>query len=148
MSEDFVEIVDRHGRRRRAKKGEVLADGERMVVSMVFQDAALRDALTEKYRKDAAPYVIDTTGGLAGHRPGFLFDPRTALADSPGDIAYRERLYAMARRRRQPDDDGHEDDDGGAAGPRQETELERRQRPRTPINVLACAIPTRSAVDE
>jgi hypothetical protein len=118
MSEIYAEIIGRDGRRRRAKKGEQLQDGERMSIPMIFQDSGGSNVIS----------VVDAAGLPSGHRPGFLFDCNTVLADSAGDAAYRERcerLDAKARKRRQADD---EDDGDGADGRQQETEFERRQR--------------------
>jgi hypothetical protein len=126
MSEHFAEIVGRDGRRRRARKGEILADGERFSLPMQFMDSQLHDQLVEKYSGGDAIRVVDAAGLPAGHRPGFLFD-QNALGDSPGDVAYRERLVrldANARKRCQPDDDDDEDNDAR----HRKTELERRQR--------------------
>jgi hypothetical protein len=103
MTEQFVEIVDRDGRRRRARRGECLADGERFSMPMQFMDAVMHDELIAKYRKDDVIRVVDTAGAPAGHRPGFLYNPRSAHADSPGDGAYRkrvQRLEDMAQSRR------------------------------------------------
>src|SRR5262245_24911594 len=57
MPEQIVEIVDRHGRRRRAKRGETLRDGERFSLPMTFMDSALQNALVEKYGGNAAVCV-------------------------------------------------------------------------------------------
>jgi hypothetical protein len=56
MPEQIVEIVDRHGPRRRAKKGEVLVDGERFTLPMQFMDAAAREVADhDKYSEIARP---------------------------------------------------------------------------------------------
>lgn len=52
MPEQIVEIIGRGGRRRRARKGEMLADGERFSLPMSFMDAQARevaDVLAAKY---------------------------------------------------------------------------------------------------
>ncbi len=120
MSE-FVEIIDRHGRRRRARKGEVLADGERFSLPMRLWTRCCGMHFSRNIAA-AMPFASSMPPGLpAGHRPGYLFDRNNALADSVAEAAYRERvqrLDAKARKRRRPDDD----DDRY-----QETERERRQ---------------------
>src|SRR5262249_61839774 len=48
----FIEIIDKYGRRRRARRGEVPGDGETVHVPVQFMDAAARathDALAQKY---------------------------------------------------------------------------------------------------
>jgi hypothetical protein len=123
---DF-EIIDRHGKRRRGRKGEILRDGERAVVGMTFMDQQFHDALVEEHR-DAVVRVVDAAGQPAGHRPGFLMLDGNALGDSAAEAAYSERLArldATMRKRRRPDDDG-EGDGRGTDLPRG-TEMERRQ---------------------
>jgi hypothetical protein len=129
MSEHFAEIIGRDGRRRRAKKGEILADGERFSLPMTFMDAQMRDELAAKYRSDNAVRIVDAAGQPAGHRPGFLFDANNALGESAAEVAYRERcaqLDAKTRKRRRPDDD--EDDDEAGAARREPVSWEERQR--------------------
>jgi hypothetical protein len=110
---EFVEIIGRDGKRRRARRGECLADGERFSLPMTFMDSALRDALVEKYGGDVIR-VVDAAGRQAGHRPGFLFDRNNALADSACDEPYRKRLERLdARNRRAGLDDDDEDGDDG-----------------------------------
>jgi hypothetical protein len=95
MPEHFAEIIDRHGRRRRAKKGDVLADGEKFTVSMQFMDSQLHDELVAKHGGGAIR-VVDVAGRLAGHRPGFVFDhAHTKLVDA-AQRAYDERSKRMA----------------------------------------------------
>jgi hypothetical protein len=48
----FIEIIDKYGRRRRARPGEIAADGETLNFPVQFMDAAARatrDALAAKY---------------------------------------------------------------------------------------------------
>jgi hypothetical protein len=126
---DF-EIIDRHGKRRRGRKGEILRDGERAVVAMTFMDQQFHDALVEKHRRDDAVRVVDAAGLPAGFRPGYAFDSSNALADAAAEAAYRERVEQVdvkTRKRRRPDDDDDEDDDRDN-DLRRETEMERRQR--------------------
>jgi hypothetical protein len=108
-----AEIIDRHGRRRRACKGEILGDGERVVISMTFMDAQMRDMLVEKCR-GAAIRVVDSGGLPAGHRPGFLFDRdhNHVLADAAIE-AYearsRRKETAWQRKGEQQDADHYKD---------------------------------------
>jgi hypothetical protein len=136
---DFVEIIGADGKRRRARRGETLADGERFSLPMTFMDAQLRDALVEKYG-DAAIRVVDTAGLPAGHRPGFLYDHSKAFGNSPGDVAYREklqRLDAMARERR-----------WAGNAPRQESEQQVDVRQMILDEARAAADAAREARDE
>ena len=125
MSEQIVEIIGRDGRRRRAKKGEVLADGERFSIPMTFLDHQLQDGLVAKYG-DSAIRVVDASGAPAGHRPGYLLDRDRTLADAAAE-AYQARNQRMADawKRRRPDD---EDDQDGDSTRAKETDWERRQR--------------------
>jgi hypothetical protein len=113
MPEQIIEIISRDGKRRRARKGEVLADGERFVIPMTFMDAQIRDALVEKFCRDTIR-VVDSCGLPAGHRPGFLFDRDHdhVLADAASE-AYEERSRRMEtawqRKGEQQDADHHKD---------------------------------------
>ena len=113
MPEQIVEIIGRDGKRRRARKGEVLADGEKFIIPMTFQDAQMRDALVEKFSDDTIQ-VVDSCGLPAGHRPGFLFDRDhdPALAEAARE-AYESRSRRMAtawqRKGEQQDADHHKD---------------------------------------
>lgn len=126
---DIVEIIDRYGRRRRAKKGEVLQDGERFSIPMTFMDAQLRDALVEKFG-DSVIRVVDAGGAPAGHRPGFLFDSGDRTLADAAQRAYDARTERMTRKRRRPGDDDDDDDDNKGDDRRRaarETGRERRQ---------------------
>jgi hypothetical protein len=80
-----LEVVDRHGRRRRYRRGEHLADGERLVTPMLFMDAApggFRPTFSDGSPDHTSP-----------HRPGFRFGDcghRDAAED-----AYRERSQRL-----------------------------------------------------
>ena len=65
-----VEIVDRHGRRRRARPGEVLADGERFALPMQFMDHAAYG-----FRSHFSDVSVDYTDP---HKPG----PRLDVGDA------------------------------------------------------------------
>lgn len=74
----FIEIIDKHGRRRRARRGEVPGDGETVYVPHQFMDAAARvtrDALAQKY-------------GWHDHQPQRGFRRGYAFADTtpPRDV--------------------------------------------------------------
>jgi hypothetical protein len=64
MLDSDVFIVDRFGRRRVAKKGGVMADGDRLVFPVTLMDAQLRDVLAEKYRGGGAVRVVDAPACL------------------------------------------------------------------------------------
>ena len=55
MSEQIIEITDRFGRRRRARRGEAVDDGETVHFGMQFMDAAVRDALAGKFGSHTGP---------------------------------------------------------------------------------------------
>jgi hypothetical protein len=87
----FIEITDRHGRRRRARPGEVMKDGERIFLPPQFMDAAA--VLAEKY----GPHAV------TDHRPqGFVRG--YALADSSlrdeAAKAYEEKRARLDSSRR------------------------------------------------
>jgi hypothetical protein len=124
MSE-FIEIIDRHGRRRRARKGEVLADGERFSLSMQFMDAAARETADHLAAKYGAIRVVDAAGVAAGHRPGFLHDSASAHLHDAAAIAYEQRNERMRRAWRH--NKGEEHRDAGDCG-------ERHARTRTPTS--------------
>jgi hypothetical protein len=83
-----LEIVDRHGRRRRARPGEIPGDGERVVFSPMFMDDAAYGFFPTF--SDGSP---DST---SPHRPGFRFldagDPSGLAAEQ----AYEERRMRLA----------------------------------------------------
>ena len=104
MPEPYVEIIDRFGRRRRARRGEVAGDGETVHFGMQFMDGtarAVRDALAEKF----GPYTGDDDM-LNDQRPrgyvrGFAFsDTTVALAarDTARFADAAERAYAERSR--------------------------------------------------
>ena len=73
-----VEIVDRHGHRRRARPGEVLADGERFALPMQFMDM---DHAAYGFRSHFSDGSTDFT---SSHRPGYRFaDMATPRSRSP-----------------------------------------------------------------
>jgi hypothetical protein len=139
MSENFVEIVDRYGRRRRARRGEVLADGERFSLPMTFMDAQLYDALIEKHAGPAR-----AAGALAGHRPGFLLLDRDSVLVDAATEAYeaRTRRMATAWQRRHAD---HQNDHRGG---HQDLACGREARPATLDEARAAADAAREARDE
>jgi hypothetical protein len=117
MSE-FIEIIDRHGRRRRARKGEVLADGERFSLPMQFMDAAAREVADHLAAKYGAIRVIDGSGVAAGHKPGFLYDSVNAHLHDAATISYQQRSARMRSAWRDNKDRqadvGNRQHDGGA----------------------------------
>jgi hypothetical protein len=71
----YAEIIDRHGRKRRARKGDVLGDGERFSFKMEMMD------------EDG---IRDGHGMPAGHRRGYAFTADNHSRDEAA-IAYEER---------------------------------------------------------
>jgi hypothetical protein len=122
MSE-FIEIIDRHGRRRRARKGEVLADGERFSLPMQFMDATARE-VADHLAAYGANRVVDGFGVPAGHKPGFLYDSASAHLHDAVAIAYEQRSARMRGAWRHK---GEEQQDAGDCG-------ERHARTRTPTS--------------
>jgi hypothetical protein len=60
---EFVEIVDRYGRRRRARPGEIPRDGEHIAFPMTFMDAEAREVahfMHQKYGRHSE--IIDGFG--------------------------------------------------------------------------------------
>lgn len=98
-----VEIIDRFGRRRRARKGEVPQDGERISFSPLLMDNAAYG-----FRPQFADGSVDYT---SPHQPGYRFadsdDPDRADAEQ----AYRERNRRMEtawRRKGEQQDETHD----------------------------------------
>jgi hypothetical protein len=70
----FPEIIDRYGRRRRARPGEIPDDGEALHFSMTTMDAAARElANLHGTFRDSELGVVDAYGLPAGHRRGYQF---------------------------------------------------------------------------
>jgi hypothetical protein len=122
MSE-FVEIIDHYGRRRRARKGEVLADGERFSLPMRLWTRCCGMHFSRNIAAAAMPFASSMPPVCRpGTAPATCSTEIMRLPIPVAEAAYRERvqrLDAKARKRRRPDDD----DDRY-----QETERERRQR--------------------
>jgi hypothetical protein len=79
-SDQYYRNTDRDGRPRRGRKGETLRDGEKFSLPVQLLDAQLHDSQVAKYGGGAIRGV-DAVGAPAGHRPGFLFDHYSTLAD-------------------------------------------------------------------
>ena len=105
MSDHNIEIVDRHGRRRRARKGETLQDGESFFMQMQFMDAEareLRDHLATKY----AVHVVDSGDRRAGNKPGFLHDAALDRLQDAAAVAYEQRSAYLRNAWRTKDENG------------------------------------------
>ena|SRR5262249_9000307 len=132
--ESYVEIVGKDGRRRRARKGDVLADGEVLVTPMTLMDAPL--PTDQSTLSDGnARVVIDGYGSttFVGHRPGFVQfgTPNVAralndaldAARAPAEQAYAERTKRMTeawklrRKKRAPQPQGTFRSRGGVYPP-------------------------------
>jgi hypothetical protein len=101
----FIEIIDKYGRRRRARRGEVPADGETIHVPTILMDAAARvtrDALAQRY-------------GWHNHQPprgfvrGYAFADTTAppnVKDAAAEAYEAKRAYLQnAWRKNAAEDD-------------------------------------------
>ena len=96
-----LEIIGRDGRRRRARKGETLADSQRFTMPMALMDAAARevaDRLADKYGGGSGIRVVDT----AGYRLGFLLVADRALHDA-GAAPARAHDPTWRKLRRSPE---------------------------------------------
>lgn len=82
-------IVDKSGRRRELQTGEVLQDGERLVVKLQLMD-------------HRSPAVHDGMGREAGHRPGFLFSSSPSEADMTLDAARADYVRNLSNAWRNP----------------------------------------------
>jgi hypothetical protein len=101
MLEPYIEIIDRFGRRRRARRGEVPADGETVHFSPVFMDAdarAARAALDERFGN----HTIGDDDMLTDQRPrgyvrGYAFADAPIVARNLEDAATRAYEARSAR---------------------------------------------------
>jgi hypothetical protein len=117
---EFVEIIDRFGRRRRARPGEIPADGESIHIPATFMDARARelaDYLGQKYGRRSE--IVDGHGFEAGHRPGHLYNTDQHLRDA-ADAARAERVKRLqnAWRSKYAQDHGGDSDDCDHVGAR------------------------------
>jgi hypothetical protein len=125
MPEPYVEIIDRFGRRRRARRGEVAGDGETVHFGMQFMDGtarAVRDALAEKF----GPYTRDddmrNDQRPRGYVRGYAFADAPVVARTLEDAAtqaYEERSARMSNAWRHKSD--AQADEDNAAPPRART---------------------------
>jgi hypothetical protein len=107
MQDAYAE--DRHGNRRRIKRGDVLMDGERLIVPAQFMDS---DDTSFGFSRTFSDGSVDHTDP---HRPGFRFadsnDPHRLKAEE----AYQERTRRMQdawkKKKRAPDDDDEDEED-------------------------------------
>lgn len=99
-----IEIIDRFGRRRRARRGEVPADGETIHFPVQFMDAdarAARQALAARFGHPSLTAGDDTK--IGAFRRGFVFDANAPLRDA-AEEAYetqRQRLHYANKYRQQ-----------------------------------------------
>jgi hypothetical protein len=103
-----IEIIDKHGRRRRARRGEVPGDGETVHVPHQFMDAAARvtrDALAQKYRwRDHQPHN--------GFRRGYAFADTTSprnVQDAAAEAYEAKRAYLQNAWRKNHQDTADDD---------------------------------------
>ena len=101
--EAIIEITDKFGRRRLARKGEVPADGETIHFNATLMDAMARVMMTDSTEPD--PTIRDGYGSAAGHRPGYAFAPPDVRLRQDAIQAYEERCERLQdawRHRDQP----------------------------------------------
>ena len=103
----FIEIIDKYGRRRRARRGEVAADGETIHFPAQFMDGAARaahDALAQKYGwHDHQPQ---------GGRRGYHFDvasPAGDVKDAAAEAYEAKRAYLQNAWRKNHQDAADDD---------------------------------------
>lgn len=84
-------MIDRHGRRRLAMPGEVLADGERLTVSLVAMDSAPATPASPQAITDAEANRI-AAESIARQRGGRLTDMQIGAAAAAAALQdYRNR---------------------------------------------------------
>ena len=97
-----IEIIDRHGRRRKLRPGEIPADGETVHIPVTLMD----HAGFHPYFSDGSP---DHTSPF---RPGFRFADTNDAARIAADEAYTERSRRMEtawqRKGKQEHDEAHD----------------------------------------
>jgi hypothetical protein len=104
-----IEIIDKHGRRRRARRDEVPADGETIHVPVQFMDAAARvtrDALAQKYGWH------DHQPPQGGFRRGYAFadtTPPRNVQDAAAKAYEAKRAYLQNAWRKNHQDAADDD---------------------------------------
>ena len=90
----FIEIIDKYGRRRRARPGEIAADGETLNFPIQFMDTAARaahDALAQRFGlSDSKPQ---------GFRRGYAFAQDMAIVSNDAAAEAATRAYESKRER-------------------------------------------------
>jgi hypothetical protein len=101
----LIEIIGKDGRRRRARKGEVLADGEKFSMPVQFMDAAVRDALRQKFGwHDHQPQ--------GGFRRGYAYTDTTPprdVQDAAAEAYEAKRAYLQNAWRKNHQDAADDD---------------------------------------
>jgi hypothetical protein len=94
----IIEVIDRHGRRRRLRPGEVPADGETIHMPVTVMDAMQALGGFLPTFADGSP---DHT---SPHRPGYRFldvNDEAKIAANDAYEARRERIHYSSRQRQQ-----------------------------------------------
>ena len=89
--EPIIEITDKFGRKRRARKGEVPADGETIHFPATLMDAMSR-VLSDPVQSNRG--IHDAYGSPAGHRPGYCFGGNRQ-ARAAAEVAYEQRRQRL-----------------------------------------------------
>lgn len=90
--EAIIEITDKFGHRRRARKGEVPTYGETIHFPATLMDA-MAHALADATAPD--PTIRDSYGAPAGHRPGYAFATDAASLRATATQAYEDRCARL-----------------------------------------------------
>jgi hypothetical protein len=97
-----LEVIDKFGRVRPYRRGDHLADGERLRVPPTFMDAATRDALVQKYGWHPQ----------GGFRRGYHFDvasPPRNVQDAAAEAYEAKRAYLQNAWRKNHQDAADDD---------------------------------------
>jgi hypothetical protein len=103
----YIEIIDRHGRRRRAQKGEALKDGEKIFLSPMFMDSTMRTQMTfmDNVVRDAD---AEAATRRRGFRRGYGFAQNMAIvsndAATAADAAFESKRARLETSRRNVSD--------------------------------------------
>ena len=99
--EAIIEITDKFGRRRRARRGEVPADGEAIHFNATLMDAMAQVMMSNATEPDHT--IRDAHGTPSGHAPGYAFCADDARLRSAANEAYEQRCERLRDAWRHPD---------------------------------------------
>jgi hypothetical protein len=122
-----IEIVDRFGRRRRARRGEIPQDGERISIPHAMMDAVSRevaDHLAAKYPGFSPTFSDGSIDHTSPHRPGYRFADVGDEARLRAEQAYEDKRRRLADAWRHKGEQRDVKDDQHAAAPRTQLTLD------------------------